>query len=86
MPRAQVTQSCRWARGNPRTKILYAMRPMTTFLLPTGAIPADLPQRLRLQLASPTSKPPDGDGWLHEVKYDGHRLAAIIANGTVTLA
>jgi bifunctional non-homologous end joining protein LigD len=58
---------------------------MTTFPLPAEAIPADLPQRLRLQLASPASKPPDGEGWLHEVKYDGHRLAAIVANGTVRL-
>jgi ATP-dependent DNA ligase len=53
--------------------------------LPTGAIPADLPQHLRLQLASPASKPPDGEGWLHEVKYDGHRLAAIVTNGTIRL-
>ena len=53
--------------------------------MPTGAIPADLPQSLRLQLASPASGAPDGDGWLHEVKHDGHRLVAIVAGGTVRL-
>jgi bifunctional non-homologous end joining protein LigD len=58
---------------------------MPTFPLPTGAIPADLPQRLRLQLASSSPAPPDGDGWLHEVKHDGHRLVAIVADGTVKL-
>jgi bifunctional non-homologous end joining protein LigD len=58
---------------------------MTTFPLPAGAIPADLPQRLRLQLASSAPAPPDGEGWLHEVKHDGHRLVAIVANGTVRL-
>ena len=84
-PPAQVSQSCRSASGNPRTKILYTSRSMPTFPLPTGAIPADLPQRLRLQLASSASKPPDGEGWLHEVKYDGHRLAAIVAGGTIKL-
>jgi bifunctional non-homologous end joining protein LigD len=58
---------------------------MPTFPLPTGAIPADLPQRLRLQLASSSPAPPDGDGWLHEVKHDGHRLVAIVADGAVRL-
>lgn len=58
---------------------------MPTFPLPTGAIPADLPQRLRLQLASSSSAPPDGDGWLHEVKHDGHRLVAIVAGDTIKL-
>jgi bifunctional non-homologous end joining protein LigD len=58
---------------------------MTTFPLPNGAIPADRPQCLRLQLGSPTSEPPDGDGWLHEVKHDGHRLVAIVAGGTAGL-
>ena len=24
---------------------------------------------------------PDGDGWLHEIKHDGHRLVAIVAGG-----
>src|SRR5207237_3178119 len=24
------------------------------------------------------AEPPDGEGWLHEIKHDGHRLAAII--------
>jgi hypothetical protein len=46
---------------------------------------ADLPQHLRLQLASPSPAPPDGDGWLHEVKHDGHRLVAIVVDGTVRL-
>jgi bifunctional non-homologous end joining protein LigD len=26
------------------------------------------------QLASLRSKPPAGDNWLHEIKYDGYRL------------
>ena len=37
-----------------------------------------LPQEIRLQIVSPTQAPPDGGGWLHEIKHDGHRLIAIV--------
>jgi bifunctional non-homologous end joining protein LigD len=58
---------------------------MPAFVLPAGAVLAALPDRLRLQLASPTPEPPDGDSWLHEIKHDGHRLAAIVAGDALTL-
>jgi len=37
-------------------------------------VPADI----RLQIVSPCIRPPDGEGWLHEIKHDGHRLVAIV--------
>src|SRR5437764_9119520 len=45
---------------------------------PPGAVPANLPANIRLQIVSPCAQPPDGDGWLHEIKHDGHRLIAIV--------
>jgi bifunctional non-homologous end joining protein LigD len=36
-------------------------------------------------LATLASAPPDGANWVHEIKYDGYRLQARIADGTVTL-
>ena len=48
------------------------------FPLPAAAVPADLPRDVRLQIVSPGTEPPDGDGWLHEIKHDGHRLIAIV--------
>jgi bifunctional non-homologous end joining protein LigD len=45
---------------------------------PPGAVPVNLPADIRLQIVSPCSQPPDGNGWLHEIKHDGHRLVAII--------
>src|SRR5207248_2587743 len=49
------------------------------FSLPSAAVPAtSFPADIRLQIVSPCAGPPDGDGWLHEVKHDGHRLLAII--------
>jgi bifunctional non-homologous end joining protein LigD len=35
------------------------------------------PSRTDLSLVSPCHEPPAGDGWLHEVKHDGHRLVAM---------
>jgi bifunctional non-homologous end joining protein LigD len=37
-----------------------------------------LPSRISLAIASSSAWPPDGDGWLHEIKHDGHRLVAIL--------
>ena len=47
--------------------------------MPPAAVPADLPRLLRHQNVSPCAPPPDGDGWLHEIKHDGHRLLVIAA-------
>jgi bifunctional non-homologous end joining protein LigD len=52
---------------------------MPKFALPRAAVPAELPRQVRLQIVSPRAEPPTGDGWLHEVKHDGHRLLAIAA-------
>lgn len=48
-----------------------------------GARTADMPDFVAPQLASPRDDPPDGDGWLHEIKLDGYRTLARIENGSV---
>ncbi len=40
-----------------------------------GASRTPVPRRLRLALASLTEAPPRGPDWVHEVKFDGYRLA-----------
>src|ERR687889_2283173 len=37
------------------------------------------------QLAKLVGDPPEGDAWLHEMKYDGYRIGCRIDGGTVTL-
>ncbi|WP_428408712.1 DNA ligase D [Hyphococcus sp.] len=37
------------------------------------------------QLATLRDDPPEGDGWLHELKYDGYRMQALIEDGSVRL-
>ena len=54
---------------------------MPTLVLPEGASPARQPNSVRLQIVAPSPAPPDGEGWLHEIKHDGHRLLAIIDGG-----
>ena len=48
---------------------------------PPAAVRAEIPHRVPLQIVSASAQPPDGEGWLHEVKHDGHRLLAIVAGG-----
>lgn len=50
-----------------------------------GAVKAPIPDRLPPQLASAAASPPPGDDWLHEIKFDGYRTLAHVADGTVRL-
>jgi bifunctional non-homologous end joining protein LigD len=44
-----------------------------------------LPEFIEPQLATLARKPPTGEGWVHEVKFDGYRLIARIESGRVKL-
>jgi len=44
-----------------------------------------LPARYAPQLATLVKTPPTGDGWLHELKYDGYRIGCRIDGRTVRL-
>jgi DNA ligase D len=50
-----------------------------------GASKAPLPGEIRPQLASPAARVPDGDDWLHEIKFDGYRTIARLDRGEVRL-
>lgn len=49
------------------------------------AVRAPFPQRFGLALAKLTERPPRGGDWVHEVKFDGYRLAARLKDGQVRL-
>jgi bifunctional non-homologous end joining protein LigD len=44
-----------------------------------------LPDFVPPQLATLHDRPPDGAGWVHEVKFDGYRMQARLDGGRVTL-
>ena len=49
----------------------------------SGRTPDDgLPPPPRLQLATFVDTPPSGDEWVHEIKFDGYRIAATLAAGS----
>ena len=53
---------------------------------PTNQIPGPaLPAFVPPQLATLVEAPPEGDGWLHEIKLDGYRGIAAIAGGKVVI-
>ena len=46
---------------------------------------AGLPDWIPPQLTQLVNAAPDGDGWLHEIKYDGYRMHARLDRGAVKL-
>jgi bifunctional non-homologous end joining protein LigD len=51
----------------------------------TAAAKAALPDWIRPQLTQLVKEAPDGDQWLHEIKYDGFRMHARLDRGEVRL-
>jgi bifunctional non-homologous end joining protein LigD len=58
---------------------------LSRFAFPPAAVRTEIPHRVPLQIVSPSAQPPDGEGWLHEVKHDGHRLLAIVTGSELKL-
>lgn len=50
-----------------------------------GAAPAPMPGTFHPELATPAKKPPAGEDWLHEIKYDGYRLLCFLSDGRARL-
>jgi len=51
----------------------------------TPGRPAEMPAHIRPHLATPVKAAPEGDDWLHEVKFDGYRTIARVEDGSVDL-
>jgi bifunctional non-homologous end joining protein LigD len=49
------------------------------------AASASMPDFIPPQLCKISPRPPDGAGWLHEIKFDGYRIQARVQNGVVTM-
>ncbi|WP_438030163.1 DNA ligase D [Sorangium sp. So ce233] len=50
-----------------------------------GARKGPFPDEVEPQLATLVTGPPQGEGWLYEVKFDGYRMIAKLRGGRVTL-
>lgn len=51
----------------------------------TGATKAALPKRLDVELATLVKAVPEGERWLHEIKFDGYRIVAFVERGKARL-
>jgi bifunctional non-homologous end joining protein LigD len=72
-----------WPGGNRQDSVI-ASPEMDPATLP-GARPAPPPAVMAPQKATLVNEPPEGDDWLHEIKYDGYRLLAMVGAGRVRL-
>lgn len=50
-----------------------------------GSVKGPFPKRIAPQLATSVDLPPEGDDWLHEIKFDGYRTLAHLAGGQARL-
>jgi bifunctional non-homologous end joining protein LigD len=46
---------------------------------------ANMPEFVAPQLCTPVERPPSGEGWGHEIKFDGYRVQLRVENGKATL-
>src|SRR4051812_4527608 len=71
----------------PRSHVAAAQRSSARFLarvLP-GARPGAMPGFVPPCLPTPNDAPPAGRQWVHEIKFDGYRVQAQLADGRVRL-
>ena len=62
-----------------------AQSPQTNAAATQEALSALEKQYPGVQLATLVDAPPEGDKWLHEIKFDGYRLLGFLSGGEVVL-
>jgi ATP-dependent DNA ligase len=71
----------RYCTGSPGTRARRFMTRPTR----SSRVRDPLPHWIEPQLTQLVEKPPSGDGWAHEIKYDGYRLHLRLDHGNVRL-
>ena len=52
---------------------------------PAGKLVAAMPDFVAPQLCTAVERPPEGEGWCHEIKFDGYRVQLRVEDGEATL-
>jgi bifunctional non-homologous end joining protein LigD len=73
------------AQADPLAATAHDGPPAATAQGARPAAKARLPSRINASLATLVDEPPNGDDWLHEIKYDGYRILARLQQGKVRL-
>ena len=83
---AQPAETPRAAAASPKQKLAKAAARRTTAARSEPAAPAKpMPEFITPQLCRTAAKPPAGDGWLHEIKFDGYRVQIRVADSAAVL-
>jgi bifunctional non-homologous end joining protein LigD len=80
-PAKDVPPSSKRAKSGAKKKPADKLEPQAL----KGAKKAPFPGFVEPCLALLMEKPPEGGGWLHEIKFDGYRLMALLQKGKVKL-
>jgi ATP-dependent DNA ligase len=68
-----------------RTDLAAELTGMARSVAPARAVAAGLPEWVPPQLTQLVDAAPEGDDWLHEIKFDGYRMHARLDRGAVRL-
>src|SRR5262245_36470419 len=84
---AAAARAPRTARPRPASRRAAAPRPRraSAARLATLGRPGALPAFVEPELATLVDAVPEGEGWLHEIKFDGYRLIARVKDGAARL-
>lgn len=79
---ATATKEAKKPAGRARTRAKKTSPSKRTAKAP-GARKARIPDAPQAQLATLVDAPPQGDDWIHEMKFDGYRMLGILDKGEV---
>ncbi|MFN2361637.1 MAG: DNA ligase D [Marinobacter sp.] len=69
---------------DPKAKANPDLTPLSPSTI-SGSRRRALPKSFKPQLATAAEAAPEGDEWVHEIKFDGYRIIVILADGKVCL-
>ncbi|MFT4117760.1 DNA ligase D [Bradyrhizobium sp.] len=76
----------RTVKPAPRAALKQNKAPRKKATIATNARKiSEMPDFVAPQLCTPVERPPAGDGWCHEIKFDGYRVQLRVEDGKATL-
>ena len=84
--KADAVWQSKSAKADAEPEPAVKQRPVKIAPPAQGKKVSSLPKFIAPQLCQPLERPPGGDGWVHEVKFDGYRVQLRVQNGKVTLS
>lgn len=69
----------------PRTALKAGKRGKKTTTATNASKVSAIPDFVAPQLCTPVERPPSGEGWCHEIKFDGYRVQLRVEDGEATL-